>query len=116
MLQEVRTHLRKIVRHKKYGGIAHNILMTLAITGMVSVAVIAPNTFRAVEAIGMRKKTYTLPYIRAALHYLMRGGYIAEIVKDGQLYITLTSKGQEEVRSKKKTARKRKIAKRKRKI
>jgi hypothetical protein len=73
--------------------------MTVAITGMISVAVIAPNTFRAVEAIGMRKKTYTLPYIKAALHRLIRGGYIAEVVRDGQAYLTVTPKGQKKILS-----------------
>jgi DNA-binding transcriptional regulator PaaX len=94
MLHRVRKRLHAILRHKSYGALAHSILMTLAITGMLSVAVIAPNTFRAVEAVGMRKKTYTLPYIRAVLHRLILGGYVAEVMKDGQAYFTLTPEGQ----------------------
>ncbi len=97
LFTQTHKQLQDAVEQSEYRGLARVILVSLAITGMVSVAVLAPNTFRAIEALGMRKKMYSLPYLRAALRQLIQSGDVSEIVKDGKTFIAISAKGKQKL-------------------
>lgn len=71
------------------------ILTTIGIAGIVSVALVAPNTLQAFDRLfGSRRKKYHLPsYVRKRVTQLAHQGMLVFVERNGRRYVRLTEKG-----------------------
>ncbi len=74
------------------------ILKTVAVAGVLSVAVLAPNALQMIGSFygGKKKRFNPKYYIETAIGRLKKGGLIAFQNKNGKIFVRLTLKGEEE--------------------
>lgn len=73
-------------------------LKTIMVTGLVSIAIVAPNALQMLNIFGVGKKSQDLRYrINKKIFLLQKQGYIYFINRNGQKFATLTPKGKKEI-------------------
>lgn len=79
-----------------YNKILKIILHTVAVTGIISMAVLAPNALRCLKMFDSNKKRYNSKwYINSSIKRLKNQGLIKFEDKNGKTFIRLTEKGEE---------------------
>lgn len=83
---------RKNIDYKKI------VLNSLAVAGLVSVAVVAPNALQILKIFDKKKQSINTKYqINKKIFLLQKQGYIYFINRNGQKFAALTPKGKKEI-------------------
>ncbi|PIR57945.1 MAG: hypothetical protein COU71_01340 [Parcubacteria group bacterium CG10_big_fil_rev_8_21_14_0_10_38_31] len=82
---------------KKQIKVAKIILKTIALAGLISMAVLAPNALQALDIFYDRdKRKYNKKqYLNKSIERLKAGGYIEFKNRNGKIFVSLTEKGKE---------------------
>ena len=70
------------------------ILVTIALAGLISLAVLAPNALQALPKLGITKRRHYKYYLPKAIERLKEKGLIEIITFDNKKYFRLTKKGE----------------------
>jgi len=74
------------------------VLTTIAVVGVLSVAILAPNALQVIKQFSGRKKYNQKKYLNNSIHTLIKKGYIKfETKENGQKFVKLTDKGKIEL-------------------
>ena len=83
---------------QSYGSVAGTVLALLGVTGVMTMAVLAPNVSQVLPVI--RKEVYRYrrrQYLNQTIERLKRRGLVEWRKRDGHVYLKLTSAGQQEL-------------------
>ncbi|MFH1402049.1 MAG: hypothetical protein ABIG87_00300 [Patescibacteria group bacterium] len=73
------------------------ILMTVAVVGLIGVAVLAPNALQVIKQFSGKNNYNRKKYLNNSIGNLLRQGFIAFEIKGGKKFIKLTEKGEIEL-------------------
>jgi len=92
-------NIRNKKRQRQKGSVTHALLTAIKAAGFLSVALLAPNTMKALEQLGIATSSSTDDriYFRRATTRLKQRGLITFKKNKGRTYIQLTEKGQREL-------------------
>ncbi len=73
------------------------ILTTIAIAGVLSIALLAPNALRVIKQFSGKKGFHRKKYLDNAIGNLLKKGFIRFEIKNGKKFVKLTKKGEERI-------------------
>lgn len=74
------------------------ILMTIATTGILAIAVLAPNALQVLKPFLKNKKKYNLKYyLNQKAKKLVKDGFLKINIKNGKQFLSLTKKGEQKL-------------------
>lgn len=86
---------KELKKERKKANIQKIILSSVAVAGVLSVGLLAPNALQALKFLGLDKKLKNFKYdTNRSLSNLISLGLVVFIEKDGKKYLKLTKKGQ----------------------
>ena len=93
---KIENQLKKKIKRKN---IKKAILSTIAVAGLLSVALVAPNALQVLKLFNISPEDKWKKYNTSrSLRKLIENGFISWVKKDGRSFITLTPKGKEELK------------------
>jgi len=79
-------------------GYTRIILSILAVSGLVTITILAPNALQVLKVFQKKRKVYP-SYITNKIYLLQRKGYLVLVKKEGVIYIKITEKGHQWLKS-----------------
>ena len=86
---------RRFMRQEKIGRIQEIILGTVAVTGLIGVAMIAPNALQAFTKLGIIPGKRKKEYLKRSYKRLLKSGFLEE---DEKGFVSITEKGRARMR------------------